>query len=127
MKKALWIHLALVTGVSLLAYTGTLHSVEGWNIPFFDKMLHFVLVGGISFWWTAGWGDPHHSWWGRRVPIALVVPLVGASCEEAMQALSPHRSSNLLDWLANVLGIITFWWLARQLLALTPEEAPESR
>ncbi len=116
MKKGLWIHLLVVATMSTLAYSGALYDVAGLEIPFLDKVLHFVVVGGIAFWWTAGWNDPKFSLSKWRLPTALVVMVVLATCEEALQTLSPYRDSNVFDWLANVLGVVTFWWLARRLL-----------
>ena len=80
-------------------------------------MSHFVFVGGVAFWIDRGWDDARLSIGRLRIPIAVLLPFVIASIDEAMQSLSPHRSAEMLDWLSNVGGILTFWLLAQTLWA----------
>jgi VanZ family protein len=115
MKKGLYIHLVVVALISGAAYLGLLQHVHGPHIPFLDKVLHFLFVGGIAFWWTAGWDDPRLRLARVAVPIALVAPVALATVDETAQLLFPHRNFDPFDWLANVLGVLTFWWLARRL------------
>lgn len=115
MKKGLAIHLTLVAIVSVVAYSGLLMGHDlGPNLPLIDKVEHFLFVGGIAFWWTAGWNDPQLRIAGREIPLVLVTLLILGTAEEAFQSLSPYRDPEIFDWLANVAGVITFWWLGRR-------------
>jgi hypothetical protein len=108
----------MVAVVSALAYVNALNFIDlGENFPWSDKMSHFVFVGGVAFWIDRGWDDPRVSIGRLSVPMALLLPLVVASLDESLQSLSPHRTAEILDWLSNVAGILTFWLLARTLWA----------
>lgn len=112
-RGALLLHLLAVLVIAGLAYAGVLGHVVWLHARHVDKVLHFVLVGLVAFWITKGWDDPRLRILGLSVPLAIALPFAIASAEEALQALSPHRSADLSDWLANTLGLVAFWWLGR--------------
>ncbi len=112
-RRALCLHLLAVVIIAALAYGGALGDVHWLRARYVDKALHFVLVGMVAFWITKGWDDPRLVIAGRSLPLALALPFTLASAEEAFQALSPHRSADVRDWLANTSGLIAFWLLGR--------------
>ena len=74
---------------------------------FWDKVVHFAFFGVMAFLlWVAGGGR-----WKLAVWIAVV--LVGAA-DEMHQAVTPDRSAELDDWLADALGAATALFLAQQ-------------
>ncbi len=105
----LWPQLGLVTAISLVAYTGALSGgrVAWLGVPGMDKVLHFTLFGLLAL------GVHLHTRGrtvaGGRIPLAVLVPLLGATLEELVQATSPHRSADLADLLADLLGMLLFW------------------
>lgn len=108
----LWPQLGLVLAISLVAYTGALASGRIWwlRVPGMDKVLHFLLFGLLAL------GVHLHARGRRlalgrlRLPVAVLVPLLGASAEELVQAASPFRTADLGDLLADLLGLVAFWW-----------------
>ncbi len=113
-KTMLWLHLAFVGVVSVVAYLDLLRALSGTlELPGLDKVLHFVLIGGVAYWWTLGWNDPRVVVGGRALPLAVMVPLGLATLEEGLQFFSPYRNADLFDWLADLCGLLAFWLLAR--------------
>jgi membrane-associated phospholipid phosphatase len=111
----LWPQLGLVLAVSLVAYTGAFsHGQIAWlRAPGMDKALHFLLFGLLAL-------GVHLHTRGRtlrlgpaRIPLAVLVPLLGAAAEELAQTLSPNRSADLVDLLADLLGLLVFWQVGR--------------
>lgn len=99
----LWSQLAVLLLASLKAYLGLLR-FDLLALPSADKLLHFLLVGGVAF-LAVGW------WAGRRPGIILAMVSLLATAEEALQALSPIRSFDLLDLAATLAGIALFGWV----------------
>jgi VanZ family protein len=112
LRWGIWPQLALVLVITQLAYLGILP--RGWDLglPHADKLLHFLLFGLLGFWL--------HLWLrGRRVfgfPLAGVLVLGGAALEEAAQALSPSRSSDVVDLLCDAAGVVLLVWCADRIL-----------
>ncbi|MEM6991284.1 MAG: VanZ family protein [Myxococcota bacterium] len=114
----LWPQVGLVSAISLAAYTGSLAAADpAWlRVAGMDKVLHFTLFGFVAF-------GMHFATRGHRMrvvgrlaaPTAIVVPLVIALADEGVQALSPHRSADVVDLLADLAGMLVFRWLARRI------------
>ncbi|MGB7444821.1 MAG: hypothetical protein WA919_27450 [Coleofasciculaceae cyanobacterium] len=99
--------------ISLLAYLGVLPTQIA-AIPYYDKALHFILVGSSSYIGQKALGG-----WGLKInTLPFIIPLmpisitVFAAVDESLQILSPIRSFSLLDMSANLMGIWFFYWLA---------------
>lgn len=115
LRWLVWPHLALVGGVTQLAYLGLL---PGWDLglPYADKLLHFALLGTLALLLHL-WLDGRRCALGRlRVPLAPVFVAGGAALEELAQALSPLRSADVLDLLCDLGGILVLGWLGELLL-----------
>lgn len=80
-----------------------------------DKLGHLILFGMLAL-------ATHYATRGRamrlgpvRLPLAIVLPLTFATVEEALQALSPHRTADPVDLLCDVIGMVLFWRLGVRL------------
>jgi VanZ family protein len=107
MRAKVWLVAAVVLGATLAAHLGLL---SGWlpAVPGLDKALHFLLAGGVAGTATAACRPAHA---GR----ILVVLALLAGADEALQALSPARTADLVDLGADLAGIALFSWLASRL------------
>lgn len=75
------------------------------NVPNMDKVLHFLLMGGLAFLVTLAL--PLH--WQKR-GILLLLTVIGL--EEISQAFFPERSASLEDFMASLLGVLVLGGLA---------------
>ncbi len=107
----LWPQLGLVLAISLVAYTGLFSrgNLPWLRWPGMDKALHLLLSGLLALW-------THYATRGRalgrgplRLPLAVVLPLLGGLGDEIMQAASPHRTADPGDLLADLIGTLLFW------------------
>ena len=110
-RAGLAAHLTLVIAISIGAYTGLLPTVIQ-RVPHLDKLGHAVLIGGIAF-FLDGVLEHRRAW--RSPSLAALAVLVVAGVEEYAQRLSPRRSSDLMDFAADVVGVCFFVWLSRRL------------
>ncbi len=109
----LWPQVGAVFAISLLAYTGAFSGgrVPWLTLPCMDKALHFSMFGALAF-------GTHFATRGRRwrgIPWAVALPLSFALAEELLQATSPHRTADILDIAADLLGMVVFWKLAARM------------
>lgn len=96
----LWLNIALILNASLYAYLGLLRH-PAMVFPGMDKVLHFLLCGGLAF--------ACIGWFARLATPTLLGILFGiAVIEETSQSLSTLRSFDRLDLLANISGILVF-------------------
>jgi VanZ family protein len=100
-------YVALLAVISGLAYMHGLPAVILY-LPYADKVLHFVLLGGASFLARRATGD-------SRVAGAPAGPMIVGLCsviDECTQAFFPSRTFSLADMAANIAGVVVFGWLA---------------
>lgn len=113
----LWPHLGLAALVSLAAW---LHLLPAIPPPLNDKVLHFLLLGCVSFWLSLSWEDPARPGGPLRLagmwPWAVLLPFGLACLEELAQAWSPVRSADPLDLACDLGGMLCAWALARRVL-----------
>lgn len=117
LRWLLWPQIGLVACITLVAYTGAFSGGRAlWaSIPNADKVLHFLLFGMVAFGAHFATRGRSLSFRGIKVPWAVLLPLSAALVEELMQAASPHRTADPIDLLADLLGLLSFAWLARRL------------
>ncbi len=117
LRWLLWPQLGLVLAISLVAYTGTFASgrVPWLTVPGMDKALHLLLFGLLAFGTHFATRGRVLRWGPLRLPVAVVLPLLGAALEELLQATAPHRTADPLDLTADLLGMLGFWALARRI------------
>jgi membrane-associated phospholipid phosphatase len=120
MSWLLWPQISLALMATLMAYLGLL-PYYFLTYAYVDKVLHALLVGALAFWlnlWLPDW----QLQMGRlRLPVAIILPFVLASLEEAMQSWSPLRTFDLGDLASDLVGLLIFYALSRWLIArMTP-------
>lgn len=93
------------------------------RIPCGDKLGHLGLVGTLSFLLNLLLeGRPAPGRFGRMMLGSLLL-LALMTLEEASQAFIPHRSFDLLDGLANLIGVFCGEGLVRMLPVREPRSA----
>ncbi len=118
-----WTQIAIVLIGTQMAYLDLLSAgLLGW--PYSDKALHALLFGAVVFWLNLWLRDRRVIYRGWAVPLAILLPFTLALLEEGAQTFSPLRSADLTDLASDLIGMLCFWWLSRQLLIkeLTSEQ-----
>jgi VanZ family protein len=105
------LYVAFIGTVSGLAYAHGL-PLAVLRTPYLDKVLHFVLLGGASFFARKATNDRRGRAFGLAIPLAPLVVGILATTDEIVQAFVPTRTFDLLDMAANLAGVIVFGWLA---------------
>jgi polysaccharide biosynthesis protein VpsQ len=101
----------LVVIISIGAYAGVIPTVFQ-VVPHLDFAGHFILIGALAFFLDGALGY-RELIRGRAFPrLAPVLVLTVAGIEEYLQRLSPRRTSDWLDFLADAAGVCFFSWLA---------------
>jgi undecaprenyl-diphosphatase len=111
----LWPQVGLVIVMTQMAYLDVLPTrLLLW--PYADKVIHALFFGAVVFWLTMWWPERRVRVGRWALPLAIVLPITLALAEEIVQAFSPLRTGDLVDLSADLLGMITFWWLSRRLI-----------
>ncbi|MFT3772461.1 MAG: VanZ family protein [Minicystis sp.] len=108
------LYLAMDVLIGAGAYAGVLPTMIH-GLPHFDLVMHLILIGGVAFFLDGALG--HRPLWRGRGSLAGAGVIVVAGIEEWAQRFSPRRSSTWSDFAADVVGVILFVWLARQVTA----------
>jgi len=110
-----------LAGFVVLVTAAQLGLLPRWIQPLthngIDKVLHFLLFGGIGF--VVGHRMASHR--PRLRGLVWLGLLMLCALDELSQTQLPHRSADPFDLLADVAGVTCFYWLAvrRRLLAPT--------
>lgn len=102
---------SFAVGVSALAYGGKLPT---WipAAPGFDKLGHFVIFAGVAFFADGALGYRallRRAPWLRLGPVLVWVPV---AIDEWAQRFSTRRTPELLDLLADTLGVVIGAWVS---------------
>ena len=101
-------YVVLIGTISGLAYAKGLPRTV-LSAPGFDKVLHFLLLGGASLLARKATDDARL---GRsRVPLGPFIVGLCATTDECVQAFVPTRSFDLGDMAANLAGVVVLGWL----------------
>ena len=109
-KFVLVIYVIILGVISGLAYTQRLHVAAIVGKSHADKLIHFVLLGGASFFARRATADARMRF--LSLPLGPFVVGVAATIDEIAQAFSPVRTFSFADMAANIGGVIVFGWLA---------------
>jgi len=99
-----------VFAMSLVAYSG--HLPHAFGVRHFDKCLHFFMSATLAFFLDHAL--KHKGLWRGQVALpraALLLAPIGI--EEYLQRLSPVRSSDPWDFIADAAGVTVGIWFAR--------------
>ena len=112
-RWALALQLALVIPIGLGAYLGVLPTTLP-HLPHFDLLIHAILIGlvGGLFDGALGFRRFLPNLASPRLGALLVILVAGA--EEYLQRFSARRTSTWSDFIADVVGVFFFSWLARR-------------
>ena len=106
MSARRWLFAAAVVGQLVVLYAPRAPSSGG--VPGLDKVVHVLVFAAVL---GLGW------WAGAPRPLVLVVSVVQAPVSELLQwTLLPHRSGDLLDLVADLVGCALGWWVARRVM-----------
>jgi VanZ family protein len=86
------------------------------DIPMGDKLGHVGLFGTLAFLCNLAFPDRRPSPLPRFITRTTLVLLTVISAEEIAQAFIPFRSFDLIDWLADLIGLATGQTLALGIL-----------
>jgi VanZ family protein len=115
LKRTQWLALsytAFILFVIYIANTGSPWLTLLHNIPYADKLGHFVLMGGLTLVINLA-VHCHQFRLGRyHVLTASVVLAILITLEEVSQLFIATRHFDLFDLSADYLGILFFSWLA---------------
>ena len=113
-KFVLVIYVIILGVISAAAYTKHLHVAAIFGRSHADKLIHFVLLGGASFFARRATADARMRFLNlaQGLPIGPFVVGVVASIDEFAQAFSPARTFSFADLAANISGTVVFGWLA---------------
>jgi len=100
-----WPQMALILLATQMAY---LEILPLWLLrwPGADKVLHFILFGGMAFWLNVWLNYRQIKVYGWTLPLAIVLVMAYAITDEALQSFSPVRTVSLADLLSGLSGII---------------------
>ena len=114
-KIGFTLHACCVVLIAALAYLGILPTTYK-VIPHADVIGHAVLIGLLAFFldgmlrFRPVFPDKL-----RTLRIAPVAVLLVAGLEEIAQRFSPRRTSSIIDFAADVVGVLFASWLAYHL------------
>jgi len=82
------------------------------DVPFGDKMGHFLLFGLLTLGANLSTGNRRVNWGKFRLPLGTALVLAFVIVEELSQHFIPSRTLDVVDGLANLLGIGAFTLLS---------------
>ncbi len=86
--------------------------IPDMGITYTDKILHFIVFGILGFLITRGMRYSKIEYLKTRpVLTAILLGCVFALSDEVHQAFVPARSAEVLDWVADFMGIVVFSYL----------------
>jgi len=109
------IYIFLIVGIVILAnYKSTQYLLRfGGGIPCFDKIAHFLLMGGFAFLVNLVLKAKTVSVWKYRYLLGSLIVIIIVTAEEFSQIWISGRAFDLGDLVADYLGIFIFGELAR--------------
>ena len=81
------------------------------NIPYGDKLMHAVLYGVMALFLNFGLKYKSYKFLGFNMQLGAIIVLVFATLEEISQDWLPSRTFDLLDVLADFVGVILLSFL----------------
>ncbi|MBD2293339.1 VanZ family protein [Anabaena sphaerica FACHB-251] len=110
---AFWVYLGILLSIFISAYLRIMPT-ELAIFAHYDTIMHFLLLGIAAY-------LSHQALKKRKlqifnIPLPLAPSIVFVFCifDEIIQSFVPYRSADIMDFAADVLGIIVFTWLAEK-------------
>jgi hypothetical protein len=105
MIRKIWIAVGIAI-IALLWYLSLMPSPPNINVPEGDKYAHLIAYGGTMWWWAQLRGT-----WRKRLRLAASLALMGVVIE-FVQGATGWRTFDVMDMLANSLGVLAGWGVA---------------
>lgn len=105
--------LALGLHLTVRAYREQLPAL--FAVPGVDKVVHAVMAGALVFFLDGALGQRDLRAGRAWVPLAALLVLAPVGVEEILQRFSITRNSSVLDFLADVAGVVVLCPLSRAL------------
>jgi hypothetical protein len=103
--RKLW----LVVGIAIIAllwYLSLMPAPPNIDVPDGDKYGHLLAYGGTMWWWAQLWRT-----WRKRFRLAASLALMGVVIE-FVQGATGWRTFDVMDMLANSVGVLAGWGVA---------------
>ena len=113
LQIAYCIFILLVVALADLGLMSWFREYAG-EYPGIDKAIHFFLVGGLSWVLIFAFNAKRLFLWGSSLFVGTIVTIALVTLEESSQLLIAARRFELLDLLANYLGILVAEMMARR-------------
>ena len=117
-RKTLFIYIPLtVHWITIFILT----SIPGDSLPEFaldDKLKHFIAYFVLSFFLTITLRvqERYKNLRNHYIKFAVLITMIYSTFDEIHQAFIPGRSAEVLDWIANLLGLILGIYAAFRLI-----------
>ncbi|MEO1373013.1 MAG: VanZ family protein [Cyanobacteria bacterium J06635_10] len=118
---AFWFYIGLILAISLSAYLKIIPN-EIKQFPYYDTILHFLLMGFSAFLGHLAFNKRQISILNFSLPLVPILISFFVFIEECLQMFSPHRNFDLVDLAANFCGIVVFTLLAGRVKINRSEE-----
>lgn len=110
---AFWFYLGILLAISASAYLRVIPT-EIARFPYYDTVLHFILIGIAAYLSHLALNKRQLHILGTAFPLAPFIVFFFCILDEIVQKLTPHRSADIVDLIADVCGIIVFTYLAER-------------
>jgi polysaccharide biosynthesis protein VpsQ len=110
---AFWIYLGILFFVCLSAYLQFIPTKIP-RFPHYDTTLHFILPGIAAYLSYQAFKKRKIQIINISLPLAPLIVFFFCILDEAIQSFLPHRTADLKDLAADMMGIIVFTWLAEK-------------
>ncbi len=111
---AFWFYIGIIVSISISAYLKIIPN-EIKQFPYFDTILHFLLMGFSAFLGHLAFNKRKISILNFTLPLVPIIISVFVLIEECLQKFSPNRSFDLVDLAADFCGIVLFTLLAEMM------------
>ena len=108
MIRSLWLGVGWLGIVAVFVFSLGPASTLPTAMQHADKLVHLASYGILMFWWAQLYTVSR-----ERVRLAIALVLLGIIIEW-LQGFTPTRQSDVLDALANTIGILLGWLLAHR-------------
>ena len=112
------VYFLILVGIVVLANNkGTAHLLRfSGGIPYFDKIAHFLLMGGFSFLLNLALKARLVNAWKVRYLLGTLLVLIIVTLEEFSQLYVSGRAFDIGDLVADYAGIFIFGEVARRIV-----------
>ncbi|TAF03156.1 MAG: VanZ family protein [Nostocales cyanobacterium] len=108
---AFWVYLGILLSIFISAYLRIIPT-ELAIFAHYDTIMHFLLLGIAAYLSHQALKKRKLQIFNLPLPLAPLIVFIFCIFDEIIQSFVPYRSADIMDFTADVLGIIVFTWLA---------------